>query len=158
MTWESASLPTLCMLVSVGLYHAQPRIDDHLVLFFVLLTGKFYTFGMLRTLNSRKRLRHRINSHNFGRTSLTALEWDQIDTGPTNGGRGQLTERPSTAKVPAGLSVTVLTTAENMGVENASSDARSFPFEPSIEHLGTPAMDAQETGVVRHRVCSRGNE
>lgn len=143
------------------------------MLFFVLLTGKFYTFGMLRTLNSRQRLRHRINSHNFGRTSLTALEWDQIDSGPTNGGRGQLTERPSTvrslldnpqtcpssfgqAKVPAGLSVEVLTTRDDTATGNTSLDEISYPLRHSVERLGTPAMDAQETGIVRHRICSRG--
>ena len=128
---------------------------------------------MLRTLNSRQRLRHRINSHNFGRTSLTALEWDQIDSGPINGGRGQLTERPSTvrnlldnpqtylssfgqAKIPEGLSVDVLTTRENTATGNTSLDEMSYPLGHSIEHLGTPVMDAQETGIVRHRICSRG--
>jgi len=98
-----------------------------------------------------------MNSHDLGRTSLTALEWDQIDTSAVSGGR-QLTERPSAAKVPAGLSVKVLTTAEDIGIEDASSEERSFPFEPSVEYLGTPTMDAQESGAVRHRVCSRANE
>jgi hypothetical protein len=52
-------------------------MGDHLVLFFVLMTGKFYTFGMLRTLNSRAKLRRRMQSHNLGRTSLTGWNWDQ---------------------------------------------------------------------------------
>ena len=47
------------------------------MLFFVLITGKFYTFGMLRTLNSRAKLRRRMQSHNLGRTSLTGWNRDQ---------------------------------------------------------------------------------
>ncbi|KAF8974163.1 hypothetical protein BDZ97DRAFT_355 [Flammula alnicola] len=84
MTWESAILPSFCMVIAVGLYHARPRMDDHLVLFFVLLTGKFYTFGMLRTLNSRTKLRQRMQSHDFGRTSLSTWQWDQVATNPGN--------------------------------------------------------------------------
>ncbi|KAF8913771.1 hypothetical protein CPB84DRAFT_5464 [Gymnopilus junonius] len=78
ITWESAILPSICMVIAVGLYHAKPRVDDHLVLFFVLLTGKFYTFGMLRTLNSREKLRREIQAHEhgLGRTSLSTWEWD----------------------------------------------------------------------------------
>ena len=52
-------------------------MGDHLVLFFVLMTGKFYTFGMLRTLNSRAKLRRRMQSHSLGRTSLTGWNRDQ---------------------------------------------------------------------------------
>ncbi|KAF8192453.1 hypothetical protein BJ912DRAFT_261608 [Pholiota molesta] len=52
-------------------------MDDHFVLFFVLLSGKFYTFGMLRTLNSRKKLRQRMKSHDLGRTSLSSWQWDR---------------------------------------------------------------------------------
>ena len=52
-------------------------MGDHLVLFFVLMTGKFYTFGMLRTLNSRAKLRRRMQSRSLGRTSLTGWTGDQ---------------------------------------------------------------------------------
>ena len=37
----------------------------------VLLTGQFYAFGMLRTLNWRSKLREQIHDHKFGRTTLT---------------------------------------------------------------------------------------
>ena len=97
ITWESAILPTICMVIAVGLYHAAPvctnilywiqgflswpsidqRMGDHLVLFFVLITGKVYTFGMLRTLNSRAKLRKRMQSHSLCRTSLTSWNRDQ---------------------------------------------------------------------------------
>ena len=98
ITWASAILPTICMVIAVGLYHAAPvrinnftlnaglvvswlstdqRMGDHLVLFFVLMTGKFYTFGMLRTLNSREKLRRRMQSRTLGRTSLTGWNRDQ---------------------------------------------------------------------------------
>lgn len=54
------------------------------MLFFVLLTGKFYTFGMLRTLNSRAKLRSDIQGHGFGRTSLSNWEWDQATLRPAS--------------------------------------------------------------------------
>ena len=41
------------------------------------MTGKFYTFGMLRTLNSRAKLRRRMQSRSLGRTSLTGWTGDQ---------------------------------------------------------------------------------
>lgn len=53
------------------------QVDDHLVLFFVLLTGKFYTFGMLRTLNSRAKLRRRMHSKDIGRVTLGTWEREQ---------------------------------------------------------------------------------
>lgn len=97
ITWESSILPSISMIISAGLYHAAPVGDlqpikrdtllilsqqrsDHLVLFFVLLTGKFYTFGMLRTLNARIRLRERMKSHDLGRTSLSGWQWDASST------------------------------------------------------------------------------
>ncbi|RDB22604.1 hypothetical protein Hypma_010095 [Hypsizygus marmoreus] len=75
ITLESASLPSTCMLIAAGLYHASPHLKDHLVLFFVLLTGKLYAIGMLRTLNSRVKLRERMKSHDLGRTSLGDWQW-----------------------------------------------------------------------------------
>lgn len=53
------------------------HMKDHLVLFFVLLTGKLYAIGMLYTLNSRVMLRERMRSNDFGRTSLGTWQWDQ---------------------------------------------------------------------------------
>jgi hypothetical protein len=53
------------------------HMKDHLILFFVLLTGKLYLIGMLYTLNSRVMLRERMRSHDFGRTSLGTWQWDQ---------------------------------------------------------------------------------
>jgi len=60
ITLESAAWPSICMLVAASLYHASPHTRDHLILFFVLLSGKLYTIGMLRTLNSRAKLRVRM--------------------------------------------------------------------------------------------------
>src|SRR5579863_8830357 len=48
----------------------------HLVLFFLLMTGKFYTLGIMRSLNSRPELRGRMTSDDVGRTSLSDWQWD----------------------------------------------------------------------------------
>jgi hypothetical protein len=68
------------------------HLKDHLVLFFVLLTGKLYVIGMLRTLNSRVKLRERMKSHDLGRTSLGDFQWDQARTSDTMGDCGLLLE------------------------------------------------------------------
>ncbi|KAF8076479.1 hypothetical protein FPV67DRAFT_1664740 [Lyophyllum atratum] len=78
---ESSALSSVCMLVAAGLYHASPHQQDHLILFFVLLTGKLYAIGMLHTLNSRAKLRQRMKSNDLGRASLGDWQWDQA-TGP----------------------------------------------------------------------------
>lgn len=54
--------------------------QDNLVLLFVLLTGKLYAYCLLRTLNSRTRLRERMKSHDLGRTSLGDWQWNQGET------------------------------------------------------------------------------
>lgn len=77
MTVESSALSSMCMIVAVGLYHASPHLQDHLILFFVLLTGKLYAIGMLHTLNSRAKLRQEMESHDPGRMALSDWKWDK---------------------------------------------------------------------------------
>ncbi|KAF8897844.1 hypothetical protein BD779DRAFT_405271 [Infundibulicybe gibba] len=81
LTWETTALPSICLLTAAILYHGVPSAHDHLVLFFTLLTGKLYAIGLLRTLNSRMKLRQRMQSRKFGRTSL----WDRPENGPAQG-------------------------------------------------------------------------
>ncbi|KAF4619303.1 hypothetical protein D9613_005166 [Agrocybe pediades] len=159
ITWESAVLPSICMVVAVGLYHAAPvrafanilmsaithggvfrqRIGDHLVLFFVLLTGKFYTFGMLRTLNSRQNLRLSMQSHGLGRTSLGDWDWDQATLRMAN-------ERKQSAA----------STSELMGTPGPSGErnrdaGKEQTFASSVD-VNTPSMDTLEAGKFRQRV------
>ncbi|KAJ3929622.1 MAG: hypothetical protein NXY57DRAFT_397870 [Lentinula lateritia] len=75
LTCESASLPCISMIAAVSLYHSTK--ESNLVLFFVLLAGKLYSYGLLRTLNSRDGFRLRLNSHNLGRATLSNWQWDQ---------------------------------------------------------------------------------
>lgn len=75
IAWEAAAPPAGAMVVAVALYHATPRARDHLVLFFVLATGKLYTLGLMRTLNARAQLRARMKSYDLGRTSLGDWQW-----------------------------------------------------------------------------------
>ncbi|KDR83892.1 hypothetical protein GALMADRAFT_683195 [Galerina marginata CBS 339.88] len=157
ITWESAILPSICMIIAVGLYHAKPTIDDHLVLFFVLLSGKFYTFGMLRTLNSRAKLRQEMEScaNEIGRTTLSTWEWDQATLHGTSGGRGE--SAVSTYEVPVVMDQFDRgspedRTGKGLGPpEENVSNLRSFASKVDIS---TPAMEAQEMGNFRHRVCS----
>ncbi|KAF5388130.1 hypothetical protein D9615_000481 [Tricholomella constricta] len=52
-----------------------------------------YTIGMLRTLNSRAKLRQRMKSHDLGRTSLGEWQWDQA-TNPSSFSSNLLSEVP----------------------------------------------------------------
>jgi hypothetical protein len=53
--------------------------------FFVLITGKFYALGILRTINSRTKWRERMKSHDIGRVSLSDWQWEQQITTPPSG-------------------------------------------------------------------------
>ncbi|KAI0375834.1 hypothetical protein BV20DRAFT_19187 [Pilatotrama ljubarskyi] len=102
ITFESAALPTACTLASAIIYSirdaraseaaaaaasshggtGQPESTSaemsgqalHLDLFFAILTGKVYTLGLLRTLNSRTQFRAGLHTSNLGRRSLTGWE------------------------------------------------------------------------------------
>ncbi|KAH9899666.1 hypothetical protein C8Q73DRAFT_754153 [Cubamyces lactineus] len=118
ITFESAALPTACMLASAIVYsiratraaraaatEADLNRDTtaamlaqtlHLDLFFAILTGKVYTLGILRTLNSRSQFRAGMHTSNLGRRSLTG--WGQGENqadgaecpgGHTEAGRGR---------------------------------------------------------------------
>lgn len=76
--WESAALPTIAMILAASLYSSKEvTTPRHLDLFFILLTGKLYTLGILRTINSRVIFRERLASADHGRTSLSDYKWDQ---------------------------------------------------------------------------------
>jgi len=149
ITWESALLPSVSIIVAGSLYHATPHSKDHLVLFFVVITGKLYTIGLLRTLNSRVRLRERMKSHDLGRTSLADWRWEQSDISSAN-------------QLPP---VTVSTFQSSMGSSIAS---RLGPTELASIHFpgesasgiqfGSPAIDARERGYSRNHHAGAGDD
>jgi hypothetical protein len=65
----------------------------HLVLFFLIMTGKFYTLGIMRSLNSRPELRGRMTSDDIGRTSLSDWQWDD-EHGPSDARRSSEVRHP----------------------------------------------------------------
>ncbi|KAF8272139.1 hypothetical protein EI94DRAFT_1719097 [Lactarius quietus] len=75
VTWESAAVPSAFQIVAVSLYDSTSGESHHLVLFFSLMTGKLYTLGILRSLNSRPDLRERMTSDDVGRRSLSDWQW-----------------------------------------------------------------------------------
>ncbi|KAI9467162.1 hypothetical protein BJY52DRAFT_50917 [Lactarius psammicola] len=75
VTWESAAVPSAFQIVAVSLYDSKSGESHHLVLFFSLMTGKLYTLGILRSLNSRPDLRGRMTSDDIGRRSLSDWQW-----------------------------------------------------------------------------------
>ncbi|KAF9076988.1 hypothetical protein BDP27DRAFT_1414120 [Rhodocollybia butyracea] len=75
LTCESAALPCISMIIAVSLRHLN--IEINFVIFFVLLAGKLYTYGLLRTLNARDDFRVRLKSQDLGRVTLGQWQWDQ---------------------------------------------------------------------------------
>ncbi|KAI0005156.1 hypothetical protein BJV74DRAFT_329486 [Russula compacta] len=75
VTWGSAAVPSVFQIIAVSLYNSDSGESRHLVLFFLLMTGKFYTLGIMRSLNSRPDLRGRMTSDDIGRTSLSDWQW-----------------------------------------------------------------------------------
>lgn len=99
VTWESAAVPSAFQIIAVSLYDSRSvrsfperystsqehRLtiicaglqgeSHHLVLFFSLMTGKLYTLGILRSLNSRPDLRGRMTSDDVGRRSFSDWQW-----------------------------------------------------------------------------------
>ncbi|KIM46327.1 hypothetical protein M413DRAFT_311294 [Hebeloma cylindrosporum] len=101
---------------------------------------------MLRTLNSRAKLRERMRSHDFGRTSLTTWQWNQ---GPTVESR-----QSSFATIqvpPTSQALNPLEPLESLASKVEPSDA--MPFSSSVQQ-DSPLTGVQETGRFRHRVCS----
>ncbi|KAI0774457.1 hypothetical protein C8Q74DRAFT_836706 [Fomes fomentarius] len=98
ITWETAMLPASCMLASAIIYSLRDADGGglsnpsplHLDLFFAVLTGKVYTLGLLRTLNSRTKFRERLNSSAPGRRSLSGYQWAETEAGGDEGARTRL--------------------------------------------------------------------
>ncbi|CAL1700405.1 unnamed protein product [Somion occarium] len=65
ITWESAALPCVFMIISASLFFSGRNSKEvrHLDIFFILSTAKFHTHGLLRTLNSRIKFRESFQHH-----------------------------------------------------------------------------------------------
>ncbi|KAM6496047.1 hypothetical protein JOM56_008753 [Amanita muscaria] len=70
ITWESAALPSILTIVSAALYRAMAYAYDHVVILLVLQTGKLYTIGMLRSLNLRAELGHKLSTFKHSSKSI----------------------------------------------------------------------------------------
>ncbi|KAI0036057.1 hypothetical protein K488DRAFT_42012 [Vararia minispora EC-137] len=91
MTWESALVPCISMVIAVALYHAEKTRQKNLVLLFILITGKLYVLGIFRAINSRPKLRERMHSDENGRRSVTGIGWDEEATvGSADGGEDKV--------------------------------------------------------------------
>ncbi|KAH9045260.1 hypothetical protein EDB85DRAFT_1905677 [Lactarius pseudohatsudake] len=84
VTWESAAVPSVFQIIAVSLYDSKSDESHHLVLFFSIMTGKLYTLGILRSLNSRPDLRGRMTSDDIGRRSLSDWQWSNESENTTS--------------------------------------------------------------------------
>lgn len=120
---------------------------------------------MLRTLNSRAKLRSDMQGHELGgRTSLSNWEWDQATLRPASERKDSnfgarivfcLVKLPLILpfKVPSSSALVASQTSQPLANEEMDAD---LPFVSSVQ-VNTPSMDAQETGSFRHRIFSGMN-
>ncbi|KAJ7180390.1 hypothetical protein C8R43DRAFT_1117692 [Mycena crocata] len=160
LTLETALLPSMSSLAAVIILHGAPRPGEHddLVLFFVYMTAKLYTIGLLRTLNSRAKLRQRIDSTDLGRTSLATWSWEQDHL-----------KQQEPSKKPDRLSKLTMETATTLR-PSVESSAPTYTYHAPCEeivpeegpsagsprvHFDSPLLDRYERGsYARLRVSS----
>jgi hypothetical protein len=156
------------------------------VILCLLLAGKFYAYGLLRTLNARQNLRDRMNSQELGRVSLSDWSWSGaavsgitkvylfISTAPQKsyflkkvaGARSinDKTSAPqSTDTSRRGSEAT--TSTSTMIVESDCPELVADTNNSSGDILavtarppGTPVLDAQERGMSIRRTVSRASK
>ncbi|KAL0580087.1 hypothetical protein V5O48_001946 [Marasmius crinis-equi] len=153
ITFQSAVLPAISMIVAVTLHSYASK--GNLALLFFFLTGKLYTFGVLRTLNSRDKLRKCMKSgpHDLGRLSLSPNA--QLDTWDWHTSTvQQLAPAPKTPNplepVPDADDYTLCASpwesvATAQIVSGITTDVQ----------FTSPRLDASERGVPRNRISSR---
>ncbi|KAJ6490339.1 hypothetical protein C8R47DRAFT_466640 [Mycena vitilis] len=164
LTLETALLPSISMAIAVSVLHGAPNPghNDDLVLFFVFITAKLYTIGLLRTLNARAKFRERINSTDIGRTSLGAWSWDQDQQKQDAGGRPEFVTSmpdPSTRLRKSTAESSAPTYSSQVHCEGVSPhevlEKAPGPSGSHHVHFGSPLLDQYERGsYARLRVSS----
>ncbi|KAJ7682554.1 hypothetical protein DFH06DRAFT_1161517 [Mycena polygramma] len=166
LTLETALLPSISMAIAVSVLHGAPNPghNDDLVLFFVFITAKLYTIGLLRTLNARAKFRERINSTDIGRTSLGAWSWDQDQQKQDASGRpdfvtSMLATDPATRLTKSTGESSAPTYSSQVHCESVSPhevlEKAPGPSGSHHVHFGSPLLDQYERGsYARLRVSS----
>ena len=74
----SITVPSQRKVSSHGInqVHTHP-MQQSLALFFIIITGKVYALSLMHTINSRRAMRERFKSHDYGRTSLSRFQWSE---------------------------------------------------------------------------------
>ncbi|KAJ3758882.1 hypothetical protein EV360DRAFT_82629 [Lentinula raphanica] len=134
LTFESATLPCVSMIAAASVYHSNK--EGNLVLFFLLLSGKLYSYGLLRTLNSRDGFRVRLHSNKLGRATLG--NWYGDRTG-TEGHAHLVTTVASISEPPKSLSTTSLPPCHEARPSNEEVPSRT-PNNPSLENYSIPTQ------------------
>ncbi|KAJ7129410.1 hypothetical protein C8R44DRAFT_77282 [Mycena epipterygia] len=164
LTLETALLPSISMLIAVVILHGAPHPgeNDDLVLFFVFISAKLYTIGLLRTLNARAKLRERIDSTDLGRTSLANWSWDQeqqqkqdpIAGKPDRMSKLTVETTPTTTRGSVESSAPTYNSRYE-GIAPEEMPPEGPPSTPHRVHFGSPLLDRYERGsFARLRVSS----
>jgi hypothetical protein len=73
------------MFCAAGVYHAEVDKKENIILLLTFMSAKLYTIGLIRTLNSRGKLRAEMNGHKMGRTTVTETTETEWKQGPGHG-------------------------------------------------------------------------
>uniref|UniRef100_A0A0W0GAL1 DUF6534 domain-containing protein n=1 Tax=Moniliophthora roreri TaxID=221103 RepID=A0A0W0GAL1_MONRR len=153
ITFQSAVLPAISMIIAISLYRSSE--GTNLTIFFTLMAGKFYAFGLLRTLNSRQKLRHRMESHDLGRVNLNSWQWNTAEIQRSSMIRSGETLHSDSPMV---CGTTVRGSVSSSGCNSAAPHgdvpvvASGIPLEMQFS---SPRLDAFERGGPRNRISSR---
>ena len=135
----------------------------NLDLFFAILTGKTYTLGLLRTLNSRTPFRARLRSSALGRRSLSGYEWADGE-GEGEGGPGPELDREArggsgtdaSGRAGLGLGLSPLESPGAHGcVRRATGTGRSGEKPPLEVHVSVDRVSDSDTVASSRTSCGR---
>jgi len=137
---ESALPPAISMLAAISLYCPGEPIEEHqLVRFFFILIGKLYTLGIMRTLNTRVKLREKMKTQGLGRSSLEDWQCDQgTDVDTRRDSLAPSTFCKAETRRPSLVSTNTVPDDGNLPRVNKTFTS------PRPDRCNTPLMDARE--------------
>ncbi|PFH51393.1 hypothetical protein AMATHDRAFT_3054 [Amanita thiersii Skay4041] len=163
ITWESAALPSTCTILAAALYHVELYTYDHLVILFVLQTGKLYALGMLWSLNMRTKLRHKLRSQDLGgRRSLHDWQWDgsyTVCTSTVRNSEPYVLEPPKHCEPPTQVNIELFHVGSDHPLNSGTVDTQWGPenlqeSQAFSESHSDMYRAPRDEGMARHRFNS----
>lgn len=114
LTAEAAVPPTISMIVNIALFLGMNK-QNHISVWFGMITPALYVWSMMFTLNSRIAIRQTFNSPNYeeGETLSAGFQFANLEAGNGNRGQGDIKKGATTL---APISETPLVAKRSIGI------------------------------------------